>query len=292
MRYSVSTWIFGEESQARVFGILADLGYDAVELEGEPAKLSAPKVRAAAESAGLDIVSLAGMFPWPTKDRDLSSPDGQVRARAVEYLRRSCDLAHELGASILVVSPTPVGKTGPDREPFGPDGEAGAGTEEWKWAVDSVAEAARHAEATGVRLAIEPLNRYETYLVNTAESGLEFVSQTGSEAVKLHLDTFHMNIEEASVRDAILKAGENLVNFHVADSNRQAVGRGHLDFPAVVAALVEIGYEGALTLEPLPPVSNPYAAAGRESFRGTLRQYLEASLRRLKPMVEAALHPE
>ncbi len=282
LRYSVSNWIYGDEELQTIFDKLKRWGYTGIELTGEPGRYSTKQVKKLCADHDLRVLSIAGIYPWPTKERDLSNPDPQVREKAVDYLHRCCDFAAELGAPLVIVVPSAVGKTNPVGEPQGEEEWDQAVKMEWKHAIDSVSRAALHAEATGVFLAIEPINRYETFLVNTAEEGLRFISDIGSDMVKLHLDSFHMNIEESDLAEAIRKSKDLLVNFHIADSNRQAVGRGHIDFRAVMGALYDIDYRGALALEPLPPVSNPYAAIRLPQYKRTLDKYIEESIERLK----------
>ena len=106
--------------------------------------------------------------------------------------------------------------------------------------------------------------------------------------VKLHLDTFHMNIEEKDPAEAIRKAGELLVNVHIADSNRQAVGYGHTDFRAIIRALKDIEYERALALEPLPPVPDPYVAARLSRYQHLRYVYAEECIARLRQFEKEA----
>ncbi|HIC96308.1 TPA: sugar phosphate isomerase/epimerase [Candidatus Bipolaricaulota bacterium] len=282
LKYSVSNWIFGEEELESICVKLQRFGYDGIELMGEPERYSAQEVRKLCADHGLEVLSIAGIYPWPTGERDLSNPDPGVRRRAVDYLRRCCDLAAELGAPLVIVVPSAVGKTVPVGNPQDEKAWEEAVKREWDNAVESLRDAARHAEATGVMLAVEPINRYETFLINTAAQGLQLISEIGSKMVKLHLDSFHMNIEESDPAGAIRQAKDLLVNFHVADSNRQAVGRGHLDFKGIIAALYEIDYHGALALEPLPPVPDPYMAVRFRRYRDLLDTYLEESIAQLK----------
>ncbi len=282
LRYSVSNWIYGEEELGSILAKLRRFGYDGVELMGEPERYSAREVRELCADHDLKVLSIAGIYPWPTEERDLSNPEPRVRRRAVDYLRQCCDLAAELGAPLVIVVPSAVGKTSPVGNPQSEEEWEEAVKREWDYAVDSLRKAARYAEATGIWLAIEPINRYETFLINTAAAGLRFISEVGSKAVKLHLDSFHMNIEESDLVEAIRKSEGLLVNFHVADSNRQAVGRGHIDFKGIIAALCEINYSGALALEPLSPVPNPYMAVRFPRYREMLDLYLEESIERLK----------
>ncbi|MGQ9478239.1 MAG: sugar phosphate isomerase/epimerase family protein [Candidatus Bipolaricaulia bacterium] len=282
LKYSVSNWIYGEEELVSILAKLRRFGYDGIELMGEPGRYRARQVRRLCAAHDLKVLSIAGIYPWPTEERDLSNPEPRVRRQAIDYLRQCCDLAAELGAPLVIVVPSAVGKAVPVGNPQSEEEWEEAVKREWNYAVDSLRKAARYAEATGVWLAIEPINRYETFLINTTDAALRFISEVGSKAVKLHLDSFHMNIEESDPAEAIRKAKGLLVNFHVADSNRQAVGRGHIDFKRIIAALYEIDYSGALALEPLPPVPNPYMAVRLPRYRELLDTYLEESIERLK----------
>ncbi|HBT47860.1 MAG TPA: sugar phosphate isomerase/epimerase [Peptococcaceae bacterium] len=281
-KYSISNWIYGDEDLETTFQRLKRYGYDGVELMGEPARYDVGEVEALCEKYGLKVLSIAGMYPWPTEERDLSNPREEVRRRAVQYLKDCCDFAVRLEAGVIIVVPSAVGKVLPVGEPRDEEEWLKAYDKEWKLAVESLGEAALYAEKQGVVLAIEPINRYETFLVNTCEQGLRMIQEIRSPAVKLHLDVFHMNIEERDVAQAIRAAKGVLVNLHVADSNRTAVGEGHIDFKAVLEGLLDIGYEGMLTLEPLPPVPDPYMAARMKRFMHLWDDYARISIERLK----------
>jgi D-psicose/D-tagatose/L-ribulose 3-epimerase len=108
---------------------------------------------------------------------------------------------------------------------------------------------ARYAEKKGVQLCIEPLNRFETDFLNTCEQGLKLIKAVGSKAVKLHLDTFHMNIEEKNQAAAILKAGKQLAHFHACGSDRGTPGGDHIDWKPIVAALKAVKYDGDVVIE-------------------------------------------
>lgn len=257
MRYAVSNWIYGDEPLEVTCARLQRLGFDGIELRGEPAACNLPALRALLDRHDLAVTSICGMYPGPDTPRDLSHPDPGVRREAVDYVRSCVDLARATGAGVVIVTPNPVGKT----RPLAPVAD------EWGWALDAVGSAAEAATGSGVRLAIEPINRYETYLINTVERALAFARAVGHAQVAVMLDTFHANIEDPDVADAARAAGTMLAHVHVADSNRQGVGRGHIDFRRLLRALTEIDYTGALALEPLPPLSNPYEAiAGRRTL--------------------------
>jgi sugar phosphate isomerase/epimerase len=145
-----------------------------------------------------------------------------------------------------------------------------------------VREVAKYAEKKDILLAIEPINRYETYLVNSVQDALCYSREVNSSHVKIMVDTFHMNIEERDIPEAIRIAGNNLINVHLADSNRCSVGRGHINFKALIKALKEINYQYALTLEPLPPVSDPYLALEGGVSENIFDQYAAESIMGLK----------
>lgn len=289
MKYSISNWIYGDEPLEVTFQRLQKYGYDGVELKGEPKLYQTGEVRKLCKKYNLSVLSIAGIYPWPTLERDIASPDEGVRKKAVDYLQNCVDLAAGVGAPLVVVVPSAVGKTSPidsfeDEEEWIQEKER-----VWNYAVLSVREAAKYAEAKGILLVIEPINRYETFLVNTAEEGLRFIAEVNSPAVKIHLDVFHMNIEEANPAEAIRRCGKLLMNLHISDSNRMAVGDGHVDFRAIMYVLKEIRYQWALTLEPVPPVPNPYVATRLKRYEYLRDKYAEQCITRLKNLEKEIL---
>ena len=286
MRYAVSNWIYRPEALVETFKRLNRYGYDGVELEGEPDRYQAAAVKRLCAEFDLQVLSIAGMYPLTDQGRDLSNSDQAIRQQAVDYVKRACDLAAGVGAPLVIVVPSLVGKVAPAGDH--PDEETWmqAAEDEWKYAVESVSEAAQYAEKVNVLLAVEPINRYETYLVNTAEQALQFVVETDSRMVRVHLDTFHMNIEESDPSGAIRQVGDFLVNVHIADNNRQAVGRGGIDFRAIMQALYDIGYSRSLAMEPLPPVPDPYIAARLSRFSHLRDEYAQECIARLRELEE------
>ena len=270
-KYSVSQWIYGREPVEAGLDRLARYGYDGVELVGEPDAHDQAKLRRMLGERSLVASSVCGLYG---AERDLSHGDDSIRRGAVEYVKACCDLAAETGAGIVIVVPSPVGKP----EPTSPV------EDELKLAAESIRTAGEYAATVGVGLVIEALNRYETYLVTTIDMALEFARTVDLPNVGVMADAFHMNIEEASPSESVRRAGGMLRHFHLADSNRQAVGRGHLDFPGLLAALDELGYEGWYTMEFLPPTANPYAAAGQDAARDPLDAFTEESIRRMREL--------
>jgi len=247
-KFSATQWIFGAENLETTASRLARLGYDGIELAGDPDAYTADSVRPVLERHGLGLTSICGMYP---ADRDLSSPDPAVRANGVRYIRRCAELASDLGASIVIVVPGPVGRvTATTNE-----------AEEWELAVLSIGEGADAAADCGVRLVIEALNRYESYFLRTLQNAARLALDIGRPNVGLMADLFHMNIEEADVAEAIRAAGDLVWHVHLADSNRRPPGLGHTDFAGLMQALRDIDYSGSLTMEFMPPTSNPYDTA-------------------------------
>lgn len=273
MKASVSTWIFGPRPIDEVIATVHRLGYHGIELRGEPDLYDPAQVRGELEVRGMSTTSICGMYPGPNPGelRDLAHPDARERHRAVEYVRRCVELAHALDAPVVIVTPNPVAKLTP----------LASTEDEWSSAVEAVREAAATAEQAGVTLAIEPINRYETYLINSVATARRFADDVGSPAVGVMLDTFHANIEDPDLTLAVLSAGDQLAHVHMADSNRQALGRGHLDVRSFVRVLQATGYAGALAMEPLPPISNPYVALTEGAPLDQLETYLDECARSL-----------
>lgn len=279
-KYSVSNWIYGDEKLEDTMKRLSKFGFDGVELMGEPDFYDPGEVNSLCEKYGLGVLSIAGIY---TKGRDLSHPDESERKSAKDYLKKCIDFAVKVKTDVIIVVPTEVGRTKPCEDLSKWLDES---KRQFDFAVESLKEVAPYAESKGVFLAIEPINRYETFLINTAEEAMKLCEAVGSPAMKIHLDTFHMNIEEKNFYDPFIMVKDLLVNIHIADSNRQAVGYGHTDFRSMVKALKEINYQRALALEPLPPVPNPYLAVKLGLYRELWDEYAKVSIERLKKLEE------
>ncbi len=287
MRYAVSNWIYADEPLEVTFQRLARFGYDGIELKGEPDQYDAEQVRSLADEHGLEVTSVLGWSLASIPGRDLASPDEGARAEAVEYASACVDLAEAVGAPIVVVIPAAAGRAAPVGSPSDPGDWKAAYRAEWAHAVESVQKVARYAQERGITLGVEPINRYESFLVTDLESALTFVDEVGAENVKLHLDTFHMNIQEDDPVEAVRRAGDQLVNMHLSDSNREAPGRGHLDFSGMLTALDAIGYPGALVLEPVPPGSDPILATRMPEHERLRDVYAEEGIHYLKGLGRA-----
>lgn len=214
----------------------ADLGFDGVELSllgMTPDRIRA--IRLAVERRGLEITCTTGLGV----QADISSLDPACRAAGLDYLTQSVHTAAALGSRLLtgvLYAPWNV-RVQADRE------------RRWAHAVGGLRQVARVAEREGVTLGLEAINRFETDLVNTAAQAARMCEDIGSRTVGVLLDTFHLNMEEKRIGDAIRATGKRLVHFHCDENDRGVPGSGHVPWAEVFDALRGIGYDGWLTLE-------------------------------------------
>jgi D-psicose/D-tagatose/L-ribulose 3-epimerase len=220
-------------------------GMDFVELlVPEPGELDAAAARAALAASGLGVVLAARV----NLQRDLASPDDAAHRAGIAYLRGCVDAALDLGARIVggPLYGAPLVFAGRAPAPVDED----ARRRRIDRVVAGLREACVYAADRGVVFGLEPLNRFETDIANTTRHGLDLVEAVGSPALGVMLDTFHMNMEDPDLADAIRRAGDRLVHFQANENHRGFVGSGHVDWPGVARALAAIGYRGPITLEP------------------------------------------
>lgn len=230
---------------------VADLSFDVMEICVEdPTRVSAPTIREAAEEAGIGL-SVCGAFG---PDRDVSHEDSERRQSGIDYLKFCVDLAAEIG-SPNVVGPM-YSATGKTRLLSESEREQQRGR-----AARSLRDAGFYAGERDVCLAIEPLNRFETDFINVVEQGLDLCERIGLENVGLLLDTFHMNIEEKSIPDAVRAAGSRLFHFHACENDRGAPGSGHVEWDEVFSALGDVGFDGLVVIESFTPEIEEIARA-------------------------------
>lgn len=250
----VNTWVWTSPLTDEVLpGLLrriAELGFDAVELPLEnPGDLDHEATAAVLAETGLAPYVVGAMAPG----RDLVAASPDAVAGTQDYLRACVDLAAAVG-STGVCGPfyAATGRTWRmDAE------ERETAYKEWR---EHLAPVAEYAAERGVRLGIEPLNRYETSLINTVDQALTGLGSLLG-PVGLALDTYHLNIEERSSADAIRHAGPHLAHLQVCGSDRGAPGGDQTDWPALVAALEEVGYAGPLNIESFTPDNAAIAVA-------------------------------
>jgi sugar phosphate isomerase/epimerase len=272
VRLGVSAWIYGDAPLDETLARIAAAGYDGVELPGEPHRWPAAELRRLLARHRLEPVALTASCMFPDTPRDLANPDPAIRGQAVRYLVDCARFAAEVGAPITQMLASGETRLAP----------VATLEQEWRWSVEGMREAAREAERVGVRICVEPLNRYEAYLVTSVAEGLRYLEDVGSPAVGLTLDLFHANIEEPDPAASIRAAGARLWHVQVADTTRRGLGHGHLDLAAVAAALADIGYGGALVVEIMAPGPDPFRAIKDGGSAAILDADLRQSLARLR----------
>ncbi|AFR28928.1 sugar phosphate isomerase/epimerase family protein [Arthrobacter sp. Rue61a] len=253
-QFGVSTFILVSpftDQDVDQFDVAKEMGYDLIEVCIEdPAVVSAEALKKASERTGLPV-SICGAFG---PDRDVSHEDPQKRRQGIDYLKLCVDIAQAVGSPHVagpMYSATGKARLLPPEER----------RQQRQWAADSLREVADYASARGVTLAIEPLNRFETDLVNTVEQGLELCELIGRDNVGLMLDTFHMNIEEKNIAAAITSAGDKVFHFQVSENDRGTPGSGHVPWSETFDALKTIDYQGSIVVESFLPTVEEIAKA-------------------------------
>jgi D-psicose/D-tagatose/L-ribulose 3-epimerase len=239
----VNAWVWSSPVHTEEFGRLAPLvarmGFDLIEFGIE--STSDLDYRRAAEIAkdnGLAVSVCAAMGP----DRDLIHPDEAIRTNGMAYVRHCIDAAKTVGAP-HVIGPiySAVGRTWQQTD------------DERRQDVDllvrQLGELAKYAGDRGVWLGVEPLNRFETSFINLASQAIEIVDRVDHPACGILLDTFHMNIEERSIGDAIRAAGKRMRHLHACENDRGAPGSGHVPWDEVAQACRDIGFNGPFVIE-------------------------------------------
>ncbi|WP_114783004.1 sugar phosphate isomerase/epimerase family protein [Botryobacter ruber] len=254
IKFGVSTWLwtspFTTETIA-LFPKIKAMGYDAVEIPIEdPALIDVAKVKDALARYELEQI-ICGAF-GPT--RDLTHDDLTYHQTSFDYIESCLDICQALGAKFFGGPMySAVGKArlvSPEQRQV-----------EWERAVTNLRKVCRMAEERGLQIALEPLNRFESDLVNTAEDVVRLVQDINHPAAKILLDGFHMNIEEPDIERAILLAGDKLLHVQVSENYRGTPGTGQTRWDAYKRGLTAIGYEGTLSIESFTPEVKELAGA-------------------------------
>jgi sugar phosphate isomerase/epimerase len=228
---------------------IAGWGYDGVELAIRDPKLVDPdELERVVRAHSLAVPAIGTGQAWGEEGLSYTDPDPAIRAAAIARTKAHVPLAARLGATggesggavIIIGLLRGIIKPGVDH------------TLAMEWLVGALRECCAAAQPHGVRIALEPLNRYETSLIANVAEGMDLIERVGTDNMGLLLDTFHMNIEEPVVEDSIRAAGDRIFHFHVADSNRWHPGAGHLDFRSILDALFATGYQGFVSGEFMP----------------------------------------
>ena len=233
-----------------------ELEFDGIEVSiRDPDDQMVKDLKAAIQTSGLVVSTVATGQSYYTDGLSLTSADSNIQAKLLDRMKAIIDFAALWKAPVIIGGIR--GKL--DGDPIEQKAQASR-------VFESIRIYSEYAEASGVSLAIEPINRYETNFINSISEALELISMLGGENLGVITDTFHMNIEEASLTDSLRMAGPWLKGVHFVDSNRKAAGQGHIDFHDLATVLFEIGYQGFLIAEILPLPDSRTAAEQAIAF--------------------------
>ncbi len=271
-KYTYNTLVYGAEPIELGIARVADAGFDGVELVGEPGNSDAAAIRAALDANGVRASSIVSIY---TPERDIVSSTASVRSAAIDYVKANIDYGQLLGADVVTFTPTACMKITPEA----------AIDQEWNWAVAAATELANYASGAGLKLVLEPWNRYETYLITRTAQAIRFIDEVGSPNLGYMADTFHMSIEEPDIAGSIREAGSRLSHVHLADSNRAAPGIGHINFDPILQAIADVNYTGWISYELLPAAGDIWGVlngAGAPEFKDP---YTRSSIAHTKEIV-------
>lgn len=243
--YWQNVWNFSVDDYIKIIGRLADCGFDVLELNADHLyKMSDEEIarlKDEGDNRGIEFSSNSG----PAKKYDLASTDENICKAGIEYFHTIFEKMNKIGSKVLagaIYSYWPTDYEGWDEK-----------ENEWYRSIESLKEVGKDAQDHDIVIALEILNRNESYLLNDHIEGLRFIDEIGNKNVQILLDTYHMNIEEDDMVDAILDVGkaERLAHVHVGENNRKLPGMNNsLDWPAIGKALREVNYDKYIVMEP------------------------------------------
>lgn len=250
---SWSNWGFGLEKLSESVARLKKFGVDYIELHGNhygsDLGYKAAEVLDILNYYGMKVSGVCGMFGY---ENDLSSSNPVHRQVAIDYLKRELEFTAAVGGEYLLVVPAAVGRAKP------------YDNSEFERSVESLQIVSNLFVEYNVKGAIEPIRSDETSLVHTFEDARRYIAAVNSPGIQhINGDVYHMQFEESNIGETIVNSGDMLINLHMADSNRRALGSGSLDLDCVIMALYIIGYNRPgryITMEPLGPGGDPYLA--------------------------------
>ena len=284
MKIGINTLLWTAGFSPEHFPLLAKVkrwGFDGIEIarfdfDGFPVA----QVRRAVEDAGLECTFCSAL----TGSMSLVSDDAAIRAQTRTFLLRGIEVAAELGSPVFL---------GPFVAPVGQLLGRRRTDDEWKLAVEGLASLHHALDTHGVALGLEPLNRFETYFLNTAADAARLCDAVGDPRVGVLLDTFHANIEEKTIMDAVNVLGKRIKHIHTCENDRGIPGSGHVDWDGLFASLDRTAYDGWLVIESfghtipeiaaaaciwrdLAPTSEAIAVEGLRFLRGMTQRGLPA----------------
>jgi D-psicose/D-tagatose/L-ribulose 3-epimerase len=227
---------WGAEESERAIASSKEAGYDLIELPVfQPAEMDVPAIARALEANDLGVTCSLGLG----FDNDINSEDPDSVARGEQSLNDALSAARDMGSTYL------GGVIFSALGPYTAMPTAGGRRN----SVAVIRRLAERAAASGITLGLEFVNRYESNLLNTSAQTVEYITEVGSPNVVVHLDSYHMNIEEVDFRQPVFDAGDRLGYVHIGENHRGYLGQGHIDFAQLFGALAEVGYDGVITFE-------------------------------------------
>lgn len=253
---------------------VAGLGFDILEIGAAPLpKYSKENIRALKQCADDNGITITVGY-GPTWNHNIGSADSAIRAEALEWYKRTFEAMAGLDAHLMggaLYSYWPVDFATADK------------ADDWKYSVEGMQILAPMAKEYDIELGMEVLNRFENHILNTAEEGVAFVKEVSMDNVKVMLDTFHMNIEESSIGNAIRTAGKLLGHFHTGECNRMVPGKGRMPWHEIGDALKDIGYDKAVVMEPFVRMGGQVGSdikVWRDISRNASEEQLDADAKR------------
>jgi D-psicose/D-tagatose/L-ribulose 3-epimerase len=243
MKYGINTLIFTAgftDDDVKLFPRLKDMGFDVVEISlAKQGDIDPSRVADELSKNSLACSSVCGLFG---EDRDLRGPNEEYMRNSIEYIKVLIDNAKALGAD-RVVGPlySAVGRANME--------EPEARKRQWENCKKNLKEICGYAAEMGIKIGLEPLNRFETDFINICEDALKMVEEVGYENFGVHLDTFHMHIEEKDSAAAIRAAGDKLLMLHTCENDRGAPGTGQIHWDEIAQAIKDIGYDDYVVIE-------------------------------------------
>jgi len=236
MKLSLLIWFNAFEKIIPWIKKARSIGYDAIELfvqKLSPQEISI--VKKLLSEHNLDCISCV-ILP---EDADITSNNKKVREYGINFLKRCIEITAELNGELMTgVVYAPWGKVVSESP-----------KDDWYRSADSLKHVCEYASRFDIKIAIEPINHYRTYLINTCEDAIKFLESVGKDNLGIHLDTYHMNIEERDFYSPVIAAGKRLYHVHCSENNRGILGTGHICWDEFFQALSEVSYDGYLGFE-------------------------------------------